>query len=347
MSAIKLKDDYFKIDVEAHVAAPLVDMNYFPAVKRYREGVPGLRRAVFGTREIPEWARPEKPAKSFWDDWGAQTCPTEEDVLQAMDENGVDIACRLPESFMNMTLYSDRWTTNGQTAAICEKYPQRFIFEPNVGPIIHRGVKNAIKELEILVKERNAKLVKFYPPEDTYINDPELWPFYKKVDELGIPITIHTGANWPPHGLAKYSQPILLEEVANDFPDLKIIAFHFGWPYHYDLNVIAASRPNVYIGISWMVLWAVSAPRRFAELIGEAIRYVGADRIVWGSDLVYDPEQRLKMSVEGFKRCQIPEDMLEGYGYEPLTEEDRRKIFGLNLARLLNIDPTKRRIGLR
>jgi hypothetical protein len=53
------------------------------------------------------------------------------------------------------------------------------------------------------------------------------------------------------------------------------------------------------------------------------------------------------MSVEGFKRCQIPEDMLEGYGYEPLTEEDRRKIFGLNLARLLNIDPTKRRIGLR
>ena len=96
-----------------------------------------------------------------------------------------------------------------------------------------------------------------------------------------------------------------------------------------------------------MVLWAVSAPRRFAELIGEAIRYVSADRIVWGSDLVYDPEQRLKMSVEGFKRCQIPEDMLEGYGYEPLTEEDRRKIFGLNLAKLLNIDPTKRRIGLR
>jgi len=41
MSAEKLKDDYFKIDVEAHVAAPLVDVNYFPDVKRYREGSSG------------------------------------------------------------------------------------------------------------------------------------------------------------------------------------------------------------------------------------------------------------------------------------------------------------------
>jgi predicted TIM-barrel fold metal-dependent hydrolase len=110
--------------------------------------------------------------------------------------------------------------------------------------------------------------------------------------------------------------------------------------------VIACKNSNVYIGISWIVLWSVSAPRRFAELIGEAIRFAGPDRLVWGTDLLYDAEVRMKLSVEGFKNFQIPQDMIEGYGYEALTDETKRKIFGENLARLLNIE-TKRRIAKR
>lgn len=341
MTTEPLTKDYFKIDVEAHVLAPLVDVNYFPAVRRYKEGAAMMRRGMFGAGGFTP-----TPGKDFWSDWGAETSPQPEDLLEAMDKHGVDIACILPESFMEIFDYATRWSTNGQLVRWCESYPERFVLQPNVGPIIRRGIKNALWELEYLVKERNAKLIKFYPCEDTYINNRELWPFYEKISELGIPVSIHTGSAWPPHGYSKYSMPVLLEDVVNDFPDLKVIAFHFGWPYFHDLNVLAMSRPNVYIGISWTVLWAANAPRRFAELIGEAVRFVGPDRIVWGTDLAYDPEARIKASAEGFANFQIPEDMLEGYGYEPLTVEVKRKIFGENLAKLLKIEP-KRRIGIR
>ena len=50
----------------------------------------------------------------------------------------------------------------------------------------------------------------------------------------------------------------------------------------------------------------------------------------------------MKTAVMGFREFQFPEDMQEGYGYPPLTDDDRANIFGLNLARLLDIEPTKR-----
>ncbi|WP_300655718.1 bifunctional diguanylate cyclase/phosphodiesterase, partial [Pseudomonas sp.] len=63
--------------------------------------------------------------------------------------------------------------------------------QPNISPIKQRGVDNAIWELEYWVKERNARIFKFYPPEDTYINDPDLRYQYanRKVCELfGVPL---------------------------------------------------------------------------------------------------------------------------------------------------------------
>ena len=338
----KPAEDPFKIDVECHVGAPVSDVSYFPNLQRYKRGVPGLRRAMYGPPGGPA-SRLYGGTSRFWETWGEEGLPTPEQLIQAMDKLGVDMACLLPESFMELFDYSQKMSSNGLVARMCEEYPDRFIFQPNVGPLKKRGMKAVLWELEYLVKERNAKLVKFYPPEDTYINDPEIWPFYQKASDLGIPVTIHTGANWPAFGLSKYAQPILLEEVVNDFPDLKIIAFHFGWPDHHYLNVIAMKHPNVYISTTFTGMWAVSAPRKFAELIGEAIRFVGPDRIVWGTDLLYDAETRLRMAVEGFKNFQIPSDMIDGYGYEPLTDEVKRMIFGENLAKLLNLD-TKRRV---
>ena len=53
---------------------------------------------------------------------------------------------------------------------------------------------------------------------------------------------------------------------------------------------------------------------------------------------------QVKNGVEGLRNFQIPEDMQEGYGYMPITDEDRVKIFGGNLGRLLGVDTSIRRI---
>ena len=101
-------------------------------------------------------------------------------------------------------------------------------------------------------------------------------------------------------------------------------------------------HPNVYPSLSLLVPWAINQPRKFAHMLGSALLWVGPDRIIWGTDFAGFPVQILA-AVKGFREFQIPEDLQRDYGYPAITDEDRHKIFGRNLAGLLNIS-TERRI---
>ena len=110
--------------------------------------------------------------------------------------------------------------------------------------------------------------------------------------------------------------------------------------------MVALGHPNVYLCLSLLVPWALSAPRKFAHIIGEALRFVGPERIIWGTDCAGFGLQ-IRSAVIGLQDFQIPEDMQADYGYPAITDEDRRAIFGGNLARLMGIDTSKRRIEPR
>ncbi len=330
------KDDYFKIDPEPHLMGNLDHLNHFPGVQMWWRAAPNVKRALLQGLK-PETFKVLEPHE-------LEKSTDPRTLIDAMDKYGVDIACLLPESMMDTTGYSSRWCSNGEMAEIVESNPDRFMYQPNISPIKYKGVPNTIWEMEYWVKEKGARIFKFYPPEDTYINDPDLWPFYRKAEELGIVLDIHTGFSWVPPGKSKYALPILLDDVARDFPALKIVAFHMGYPHCDDLNMVAMGHPNIYPCLSLLIPWAMTAPRKFARIIGEALRFVGPDRIIWGTDYAGFSVQ-VYTAVEGFRDFQIPEDMQEAYGYPAITDEDRKKIFGENLAKLLGIDTTKRRIN--
>lgn len=340
--AEKPEDMYFKIDPECHLIGEMESINHFPGVQMWWRAIDHIMRPLVTGAPLPLMLG----ALEGLEEWEAQKSGDPQVILRTMDKYGVDIACLLPESMMDTTGFSSRWVSNGEMAKVVESNPERFMYQPNISPIKQRGVKNAVWELEYWVKEKGAKIFKYYPPEDTYMNDPELWPFYEKAQDLGIVLDMHTGFCWVPPGKSKYCHPEQLDDVARDFPGLVINAFHMGYPYGDVLNMVALGHPNVYICMSLLVPWAITAPRKFAHLLGEAMRFVGPDRITWGTDYAGYGIQ-VANAVRGLAEFQIPEDMQAAYGYPALTEEDKAKMFGGNLGRLLGIDTTKRRIKIK
>ena len=329
------EDGFFKIDPECHIIGDMSTVDHFPGVQMWWRSIDGIMRPLM--QGAPE------EYMSMIEPWEMQKSTDPDNIIRAMDKYGVDVACILPESMMDTTGYSSRWCTNQDAWKAVQKYPDRFIINPNLSPIKKRGVENAIWEMEYWV-EKGAKIFKYYSPEDTYLNDPDLWPFYKRAEELGIVLCLHAGFSWVPPGKSKYCYPTQIDDIARDFPNLKIVAFHMGYPYTDAMNMVALGHPNVYLCLSLLVPWALTAPYKFAHILGEAMRFVGPDRIIWGTDSAGYGAQ-IGAAAVGLADFQIPEELQWKYGYLPLTDEDKRKIFGENLGKLLGIDTTKRRCG--
>ena len=122
---------------------------------------------------------------------------------------------------------------------------------------------------------------------------------------------------------ASTALPLQLDDVARDFPELKINAFHMGYPYCDDLNMVAMGHPNVYVCLSLLIPWAITAPRKFAKILGEAMRFVGPDRIIWGTDYAGYGAQ-IKAAVQGPQGVPDPRGHAGGVRYPALTDEDRK-----------------------
>jgi hypothetical protein len=100
---------------------------------------------------------------------------------------------------------------------------------------------------------------------------------------------------------------------------------------------IVAPVPNTYaaLGTTWASS-VITFPTLAAHIMGQLMKYMGEDRIVFGSDSVWYGSPQWQ--IDAMWRFQIPEEMRERYGYPELTETAKRKILGLNSARLFSIE---------
>ena len=99
----------------------------------------------------------------------------------------------------------------------------------------------------------------------------ERYDHLKEAEELGIVLDVHTGFSWVPPGKSKYALPIQLDDVARDFPNLKIIAFHMGYPYCDDLNMVAVVAGFESVDAAWAFLDNpdLKAKMREAGVVGQ------------------------------------------------------------------------------
>jgi predicted TIM-barrel fold metal-dependent hydrolase len=86
--------------------------------------------------------------------------------------------------------------------------------------------------------------------QEFYPDDRKLYPVYQRASELGIPILFHAGMSWEPGSRMKYGQPVRFEDVAADFPELKMVLAHLAWPWVVEAVALALKYPNVYLDTS-------------------------------------------------------------------------------------------------
>jgi uncharacterized protein len=224
---------------------PVVDM-WAPilpteAVMRYvsdhfpRE-MSGYLRVFFKQEPQPEQFK--KIAAAFGRD--------EDAVIALLDEAGIDRT--LITGFDEWSSVHETFIPNELVADLAERHPDRFI--PFAGADVPKGME-AVREFEQLVRDRGFRGLSLRPfmiglPAD----DRRYYPLYAKCVELDVPLSIHTSANWTSVAVSDLGHPRHIDTVAADFPELKIVMSHAGYPWVLEAVLLAWKYPNVYVELA-------------------------------------------------------------------------------------------------
>jgi len=160
---------------------------------------------------------------------------------------------------------------------------------------------------------------------------------------LGHPGDISDAArHWPQFNFIIYHSCIRPGFwVLNALNDVKSGVLREGVPdilWTTEMAVLAAPFPNVYAEIgTTFASTVITFPTVCAHILGQLLKFMGEDRIVFGSDAVWYGSPQWQ--IEALWRFQIPEEMCKKYGYPRLTPQAKRKILGLNSARLYGLEP--------
>lgn len=165
-------------------------------------------------------------------------------MLLEMDIAFIDKAVVLPidaTTSRNATVY-----TNEQIVEVCAM-SHRLIGFASVDPhqpAAPESLSHAIEQLGLRGLKLAPAMQEFYP------DDKAMYPLYKRAQELHIPVLFHAGLSWEPGSRLKFGHPLRFEDVAADFPGLKIVLAHLAWPWVVDAVALALKYPNVYLDTS-------------------------------------------------------------------------------------------------
>jgi hypothetical protein len=177
------------------------------------------------------------------------------------------------------------------------------------------------------------KGLKLHPAAGFYPNEKETYELLDVASELRIPVLIHSGSMVPPLK-SKFTQAILFDDLAIDFPNLTIIAAHAGGLFGYQSMLsLMVTRPNLYVDISAWQIAALKNMEYLCRALREIMDFSGSHRILFGSD---SPSLRSQMTnkdwVDTIKS--LPEKAAGGIKF---TEQEVAAILGGNAQRILKI----------
>jgi predicted TIM-barrel fold metal-dependent hydrolase len=269
----------------AHAEEDEVAVEYLTAAKKYFGGEP--RRP--STQEVADYYRERNLAA----------------VVFTVDDEAGTGRRRVP---------------NEEVAEVAARNADVLIPFASVDP--HKG-KLGLREARRLIDEQRVRGFKFHPNTQAFWpNDRAFYPLYQAIAEAGLIALFHSGqtgigAGMPGGGgiRLKYSNPMCVDDVAADFPELDIILAHPSFPWQDEALAIATHKPNVHIDLSG---WS---PKYFPDIL---VRYTNSllkEKMLFGSDFPLI----------------TPDRWLADFEQLPIKDEVRPLVLKENAARLLGL----------
>jgi uncharacterized protein len=213
---------------------------------------------------------------------------------------------------------------NEEIAEQAARYPDTLIPFASVDP--GRGA-SGVQMARRLISGYGVRGFKFHPSDQGfYPNDPAAYPLYEVIADAGLPVLFHSGQTGVGAGQRagggirlKYSNPIHLDDVAVDFPDMPIIIAHPSVPWQDEALAVAGHKPQVYVDLSG---WS---PKYFPPQLVAQANSLLKRKVMFGSDFP----------------ALSPDRWLDDFARLEIKDEVRPLILKENAARLLGLDDTK------
>ncbi len=184
--------------------------------------------------------------------------------------------------------------------------------------------KMGAREARRLIADYNVRGFKFHPSQqEFYPNDRAAYDLYEVIAEAGLPAIFHSGQTGVGARMRggggirlKYSDPMFLDDVAVDFPDMPIVIAHPSFPWQENALAVATHKPQVYIDLSG---WS---PKYFPPILVQYANTILKDKMLFGSDFPVI----------------TPDRWMEDFNQIGIREEVKPLILRENAIRLLGLD---------
>jgi uncharacterized protein len=258
-------------------------------------------------------------------------------AAQAKKGRNIDLTVRWPEYaatasdaaktivFGGKARLSGLWVPDSEVAAYVASQPDRLIGFLSLDPT-QRGWQDELEEGFRNLHLKGIKLMPMYagfPP-----NSPELEYLWEYAAKNGLPVLCHTGTTFVRQAPLKHTLPVLIDEVAIRFPDVKIIMAHLSHPYEGECVVTIRKHPNVYADCSALHY----RPFQLYHSLMLLQEYGVWQKLLFGSDY---PFTTVAASLTGMRNLN---KMLEGTALPRLDLDAMDQVFERQSLQLLGIN---------
>ncbi len=214
-------------------------------------------------------------------------------MLALMDSAGIERSLLVATKTGQLGLPGSWHLPYEIVARAVQQYPNRFSALAGLDPT--EGMAG-VRAFERAVREDGFVGAHFYPHWFELAPDHARWyPFYAKCVELDVPVQLQVGQSLvydPARRLRSVGRPISLDNVACDFPELKLVGIHVGIPWTDEMIAMAWKHPNVYIGCD------AHSPRYWPASFVQYINSYGQNKVLFGTDYPVLDFERTRTEIE-------------------------------------------------